>query len=172
MASQVSPPPAADGCAPRCVPEAQIIQTHRDPIITIPSFADFIYVLRKIYSDSADPRRAGAEWQQLLRQGIDHALDVRASQPTRVLDVVFDDLVTRPLDVIDAIYAFAELTPDPTVTAAMHQHLQHSTTTPQPHVYEASTFGLTESGIAADFRRYRQFLARLDRLGLTGTDVR
>ena len=53
------------------------MQTHRDPIATIPSFASMVHMLWAMGSDSADPREAGRQWSQTLEQHLNHCLDQR-----------------------------------------------------------------------------------------------
>lgn len=137
-------------------PGAQIIQTHRDPLRSIPSIASFIDTLWRIYSDDADPAEAGRTWSERMRRGLDHTMQVRDSAAPQFLDVQFHHTVKQPLDVVRRIYAFIgwELTPD--VLGRMRAWLvedekSHSAT----HEYTPEQFGLSDAQIERDFARYR-----------------
>lgn len=137
-------------------PGAQIIQTHRDPLRSIPSIASFIDTLWRIYSDAADPVEAGRTWSERMRRGLDQTMHVRETAASQFLDVQFHDTVKQPLDVVRRIYAFIgwELTPD--VLGRMRTWLvedekSHSVA----HEYSPEQFGLSDAQIERDFARYR-----------------
>jgi hypothetical protein len=120
-------------------PGAQVIQTHRDPLRSIPSIASFIDTLWRIYSDAADPREAGRTWSERMRLGLEHTMRVRQRAPDAFLDVHFQDTVKRPMDVVRRIYDFIGWDLGPDVQA-----------------HAAETFGLSDAQIERDFAAYRQ----------------
>lgn len=137
-------------------PGAQIIQTHRDPLRSIPSIASFIDTLWRIYSDAADPVEAGRTWSERMRRGLDQTMRVRETAASQFLDVQFHDTVKQPLDVVRRIYAFIgwQLTPD--VLGRMRAWLvedekSHSVV----HEYTPEQFGLSDAQIERDFAHYR-----------------
>lgn len=137
-------------------PGAQIIQTHRDPLRSIPSIASFIDTLWRIYSDDADPAEAGRTWSERMRRGLDHTMQVRDSAAPQFLDVQFHDTVKQPLDVVRRIYAFIgwELTPD--VLGRMRAWLvEDEKSHSAMHEYTPEQFGLSDAQIERDFARYR-----------------
>lgn len=137
-------------------PGAQIIQTHRDPLRSIPSIASFIDTLWRIYSDEADPAEAGRTWSERMRRGLDHTMQVRDSAAPQFLDVQFHHTVKQPLDVVRRIYAFIgwELTPD--VLGRMRAWLvEDEKSHSAMHEYTPEQFGLSDAQIERDFARYR-----------------
>ncbi len=137
-------------------PGAQVIQTHRDPLRSIPSIASFIDTLWRIYSDETNPFDAGRTWSERMRRGLDHTMRVRDNAPSQFLDVRFEDTVKQPLDVVRDIYRFIgwELTPG--VLGQMRAWLvadeqSHSAV----HEYTPEQFGLSEAQIELDFAHYR-----------------
>lgn len=137
-------------------PGAQIIQTHRDPLRSIPSIASFIDTLWRIYSDDADPAEAGRTWSERMRRGLDHTMQVRDSAAPQFLDVQFHHTVKQPLDVVRRIYAFIgwELTPD--VLGRMRAWLvEDEKSHSAMHEYTPEQFGLSDAQIERDFARYR-----------------
>ena len=137
-------------------PGVQVIQTHRDPLTSIPSIASFIHTLWCIYSDNADPRAAGREWNELMRRALTHTMKVRPRAPRQFLDVNFKDTVQRPLDVVQQVYAFLELPLSAEIEADMRAWLAEDEKKHQGgHEYTAQQFGLSEEQIRRDFAEYR-----------------
>lgn len=138
-------------------PGAQIIQTHRDPVQSIPSIASFIDTLWRIYSAEADPRAAGAEWSDLMRRALLHTMKVRAAAAAQFLDVRFQDTVREPMGVVKRIYEFIGWAPTPEAETAMQRWLAEDDKTHQGgHDYTPEQFGLTADQIRRDFAAYRK----------------
>ncbi|MFP5304915.1 MAG: sulfotransferase family protein, partial [Gammaproteobacteria bacterium] len=104
-------------------PGARVIQTHRDPLETIPSIASFTHTLWLIYSPDADPLATGREWSALMARALKHTMTVREQAPKQFFDVQFVDTVKRPLEVAREIYAFAGLTLSADAETAMQRWL-------------------------------------------------
>lgn len=138
-------------------PGAQVIQTHRDPVRSIPSIASFIDTLWRIYSDQADPAEAGRTWSDRMRLGLEHTMKVRERAPDAFLDVHFQDTVKRPMDVVRRIYDFIGWELGPDVQARMRAWLiEDEKSHSAAHDYAADTFGLSDAQIERDFAAYRQ----------------
>jgi hypothetical protein len=139
-------------------PEARVIQTHRDPLQSIPSIASFIHVLWGIYSDRADPLATGREWNDVMRRALNHTMQLREQQaPGRFLDVNFQDTVKRPLEVARQVYAFLGLPMDPALEQRMQHWLEEDEKTRHGrHDYPPEKFGLSEEQLKRDFAEYRQ----------------
>jgi hypothetical protein len=138
-------------------PGAKVIQTHRDPVDTIPSIASFLHTLWSIYSTDASPVAAGHEWSDLMARAFRHTMKVRETAPAnQFLDVRFIDTVKQPLEVIKAIYAFTGMDLTPSVMAAIEQWMEvNRRDTRAAHEYEMSHFGLSEAQLKRDFADYR-----------------
>ncbi len=137
-------------------PGAQVIQTHRDPVETIPSIASFIHTLWSIYGANADPVAAGHEWSALMARAFQHTMAVREKMPAQFFDVRFIDTVQRPFDVIRAIYTHAGVPLSKQAEQAMQVWLaDNRRDTRTAHDYDAAEFGLSEAQIRADFAEYR-----------------
>jgi hypothetical protein len=138
-------------------PGVQVIQTHRDPLTSIPSIASFIHTLWCIYSDQADAHAAGREWNELMRRALDHTMKVRPRAPAQFLDVNFRDTVKQPLEVVKQVYAFLKLPLEPETEAKMRAWLSEDEKKHQGgHEYTAPQFGLSDEQIKRDFAAYRQ----------------
>lgn len=137
-------------------PGARVIQTHRDPVDTIPSIGSFIHTLWCIYGANASPVEAGQEWSALMARAFHHTMDVRKDHPDSFLDVRFIDTVKQPLEVVRAIYRFAGLP----LTAEAEDSMQHwmeqnRRDSRAAHEYQISDFGLSEAQLKRDFSDYR-----------------
>ena len=140
----------------RVFPGVQVIQTHRDPVTSIPSIASFIDTLWRIYSDHADPIAAGRSWSERMRRGLLHTMQVRTASPQQFLDVRFQDTVKQPLEVVRRIYQFIGSDLDAATAGAMRRWLiedekSHNTT----HEYTPEQFGLSVDQLKRDFAVYR-----------------
>lgn len=137
-------------------PGVQVIQTHRDPLRSIPSIASFIDTLQRIYSDHADSAVIGRAWSAHMQSGLTRTMRVREAVPAQFLDVPFQDTVKQPLDVMRRIYAFIGWDLGADVLGRMRawlieDEISHSAA----HDYAPEMFGLSEAGITQDFSAYR-----------------
>ncbi|HZP10895.1 MAG TPA: sulfotransferase [Nevskiaceae bacterium] len=141
----------------RVFPGVQVIQTHRDPVQSIPSIASFIDTLWRIYSNDAKPEAAGREWNDLMARALAHTMKVRASAPAdQFLDVQFRDTVKQPMEVVERVYAFIGWPLPSEVRKAMEAWLVEDEKSHQGgHEYTPEQFGLSADGIKKDFAAYR-----------------
>lgn len=138
-------------------PNAHIIQTHRDPLQSIPSLASFIYTLRCIYSDEVDRKTVGEVWNERMRKALLHTMAVRDALPDgRFLDVNFLDTVKQPLAVARQVYDFIGWPLDGAVEQRLQDWLSRDAESHQGgHEYTAEQFGLSEERLRSDFAKYR-----------------
>ncbi len=140
----------------RVFPGVQVIQTHRDPVTSIPSIASFIDTLWRIYSDHADPVAAGRSWSERMRRGLLHTMQVRESAPAQFLDVRFQDTVREPLEVARRIYAFIGQELDAQTAGSMRRWLiEDERSHAASHEYSPEQFGLSAEQLRRDFALYR-----------------
>ena len=141
----------------RVFPGAQVIQTHRDPLQSIPSIASFIHTLWSIYSNDADPRAAGHEWSTLMNRALRHTMKVREAAPKQFLDVQFLDTVKQPMEVVKRVYNFIGWTLAPEAERAMTLWLKEDEKSHQGgHDYTPEQFGLSDEQLRRDFAEYRK----------------
>lgn len=139
-------------------PDARIVQSHRDPVDTIPSLASMIANVWQVYSDTADPVVVGEQWARKFARGLQHTLDVRSARgDDDFLDLWFRDTVSQPLAEIAKVYDFLgmQLTADASTEMARWQDVNRRELRP-PHAYTLGQFGLSEEGLKAQFQGYRQ----------------
>lgn len=140
-------------------PGVQVIQTHRDPVQSIPSIASFIDTLWRIYSNDVDATAAGRSWSERMNRGLRHTIKVRAkAPPAQFLDVQFIDTVKKPMDVVSRIYDFIGWQPTPAAARAMREWLaqdEKAHVAGGAHDYGPEQFGLTADQLKLDFSEYR-----------------
>lgn len=142
----------------RVFPGVQVVQTHRDPVESIPSIASFIDTLWRIYSDHPDPETAGRSWSARMNRGLRHTMEVRKGAPaTQFLDVQFRDTVKAPMAVVERIYEFIGWSVSPQARAAMAAWLEQDEKAHAAvaHDYSPGQFGLSADQLKLDFAAYR-----------------
>lgn len=137
-------------------PGAQVIQTHRDPVDTIPSIASFIHTLWCIYGAAPDATHAGREWSDLMARAFHATMDVRSQTPAPFMDVRFIDTVKKPAEVVQAIYRHTSMTLTPEADRAMQAWLDANRRDNRAaHDYTPEQFGLSDEQLRRDFADYR-----------------
>ncbi len=138
-------------------PGAQVIQTHRDPLQTIPSIVSFHRYLCGMGSDDVDLPELAVLWRDKFAAGMRKTLAARDARPERFIDVDFRDTVGNPDAVIGAIYEAIDLPLTSAARAAMDQwRAENPRDARPPHEYSLAEFGFTEDALAACFSEYRQ----------------
>ena len=143
-------------------PDAKVVQSHRDPVETLPSLTSLIAGVWVIYSDSADPMEVGRQWSRKFARGMQHTMAVReAMGEGRFLDLWFEDTVSQPLAEIQKVYDFLgmELTPEARTEMARWQEFNRRELRPT-HDYSLAQYGFTEAGLEQQFRAYRERFMR------------
>ncbi len=138
-------------------PGALIVQTHRDPVDSIPSLASMITALWVLVAENVDPQEVARQWSAKMATALRRCLEVRDRHPDRFVDVWFLDAVQDPVGQARRIYDIAGLSFPAEVEGAMRAFMA---TNPRegrpPHQYTLEEFGLTAEGIARDFQAYRE----------------
>ena len=138
-------------------PGAQVIQTHRDPVDTIPSIASMIHTLWCIYGANPDAAAAGHEWNTLMARAFHHTMEVRAKDDKPFMDVRFIDTVKKPFEVVDAIYAHTGMTLTAEARQAMETWMEKNRRDKrEAHEYHPGDFGLSDEQLKRDFADYRK----------------
>ncbi len=143
-------------------PDAKVVQSHRDPVETIPSLASLIAGLMVIYSDHVDPVEVGRQWARKFARGTRHTMAVRqAVGEDRFLDLWFRDTVKQPLVEIEKVYDFMGMALTDEARAEMErwQDFNRRELRP-PHEYTLEQFGFTEAGLREQFRPYCEAFIR------------
>ena len=102
-------------------PDIQVIQTHRDPVETIPSFTSLCHNVRLTNSHRVDPFVSAADWGGRMQRALPRCMDFRDEHDDRFIDVNYEDLLADPLAQVRRIYRFVGLEFTADAQAAMER---------------------------------------------------
>jgi len=138
-------------------PAAKVVQTHRDPVVTLPSFCSMVSHGRGIFSDHVDPHEVADHWLAKIARLLQRAETARrALDASRFIDVQYEELIGAPAATVRRVYRHLERKPpsdlDDRVANWLADNQQHRF---GRHRYAAEDFGLNPD-------RIRRVLAAAD----------
>ncbi len=138
-------------------PQAIIVQTHRDPLDTLPSLASMALELRRLVCDTPHPSECADYALTTARCRLERAESVRrANGGKRFVDVWFGDVVSDALSVVERIYSAAGLDLPAGTRAEMARYVaENGRDKRPPHGYTLEQFGLDAQSIKREFAEYR-----------------
>jgi len=138
-------------------PGAHVIQTHRDPLETIPSVASMYLALWGLGTDAPDPLEVGRQCLARYAGALRRCLAVRDTLPAdRFVDVSYRDVARDPLATVRRIYGAVGRKLAPEAEAAMAAWVAKNPREHRPpHEYAMETFGYTREAIEREFAAYR-----------------
>jgi hypothetical protein len=137
-------------------PDARIIHTHRDPLRVMASMASHATVLRRAFSDSADPRKIARDWADRWARALEKFLAVRDRAPaSQFLDINFESIESDPLGTVERVYDFLQWPLTTEARAAMRRFLDANPKNKHGvHSYTLEQFGLSRGQELARFSNY------------------
>ena len=139
------------------MPGAMFVQTHRDPLTTMPSFASFVHLLWAMGSNSADPRLAARQWSETLELHLNQCLAQRTRLPNPFIDVDFRETVSDPLRVVERIYRRIGLPMTQATRSGISAYMSTHPREGRPkHEYTLEEFGFTRAELEQRFKAYRE----------------
>ena len=137
-------------------PDARLIQLHRDPLRTMPSIASLNTVLRRAFSDQADPREIGRDWCDRWARALSRFMERRDTLPDdRFLDIAYEDVVASPLLTVERIYDFLGWPLSAEARAAMDEFLKVNPRNRHgQHRYSLEMYGLDRDTVVRRFAAY------------------
>jgi hypothetical protein len=140
----------------RRYPNAKIVQTHRDPLRVMGSMASHATVLRRAFSDNANPQLIAADWAERWARALDEFLAVRDRAPaSQFLDVHYDAIESAPLETVERVYEFLGWPLGDEARAAMQTFLDANPKNKHgAHRYTLEQFGLERAAQVRRFARY------------------
>jgi hypothetical protein len=138
--------------------DARIIHTHRDPLRVMASMASHATVLRRAFSDSADPKQIATDWADRWARALDRFLAVRDRAPAaQFLDVNFESIESDPLGTVERVYDFLGWQLADNARTAMQNFLAANPKNKHGvHRYTLEQFGLSSAAETIRFRNYCQ----------------
>jgi len=149
------------GALLRRYPNARIVQTHRDPLRVMASMASHATVLRRAFSEDADPREIAADWTDRWARALDDFLAVRErADPKQFLDVAYESIERAPLETIERVYDFLGWPLADTGRAAIERFLAANPKDKHGvHRYTLEQYGLDPAALT---RRFAAYCERFD----------
>lgn len=137
-------------------PEAVVVQTHRDPAVTLPSYLSLHATMHGVSCPAPDLPRLGASSLEMWATYADRALAVRERLPAgRVLDVDYEDLrrdgVGEALRVCQAAGLGGRVDLRARLEAELAGRPQHRH---GKHVYDLADYGLSREQVHGRFGAY------------------
>jgi hypothetical protein len=138
-------------------PDAKVIMTHRDPVTAFASFASMIYHSWSIFSDNADPVKAGRHWFNKVKRMLNRAMDFRTENDSRFFDVSYYDLVDNPLETVRRLYSFIGMPlNNPAEESIKSTIATHKKNRYGKHLYQLADYGITVDEAESAFADYRK----------------
>lgn len=139
-------------------PTATVVQTHRDPRKTMPSFCSMVAHNRGIFSDHVDPKEIARHWSKKARRMVELTIQSRSkADADRFVDISYYDLMENPIAQLRRIYLKAGVDFNAEAVQRAKTFMKRN---PQNrfgrHVYHLSDFGLSEKIIEDHFSFYRE----------------
>jgi Sulfotransferase family len=126
-------------------PDACIVHTHRDPIVSTTSVASLIYHLRKLREDNLNPFDHGKLVLDTWTPALNRAEKVRRMRdPAQFFDVHNDEIQADPLGTVERIYRYFNLPVSDAARAAWRQRTHENPKSGHgAHHYKPEDFGFT-----------------------------
>lgn len=153
------------GLLRQALPEATIIQIHRDPVACVNSVNSLVGELQGAVTDHVDrPRLAQANLDLLARAGRRCVADRKAWRDDPVIDVWYDDLAADPCGVLRTILIQTGDGFSAEHERRVQSYLQNDPASGHgPHRYRSGDFGLRDDDIRGQFDPYLDRFPRLHR---------
>lgn len=142
--------------------DVHYIWTHRDIRESLPSFLSMVAHSQTIFSDQVTMERVAAHWVRKTRYMLGKGIQFRKEHPgEKYTDVMYHQLVSSPLSVIDNIYRFG----DP-VTSDLREKFMNTERSNEQyrygrHRYKLDDFGVSTQAIDDLVQMYNGFLNTL-----------
>ena len=139
----------------RAVPEAHIVQTHRDPVSACASFNSLIATTHATSSTKPDVKRMAETNLQLLETEIMHNLAARAAHPGVVHDIWYNDLIADPIETVRSVYSRFGLNLSDAYQARLATYVQsHPRAKHGPHRYDLKDYEMSSTQVRTRFADY------------------
>ena len=137
-------------------PGVKVVQTHRDPLETIPSFTSLNYGLWKLNTDNPDAQAVADIWCAKFSRSMRRAIGIRDQHPDYFLDVSYKDTTRNADGVLESIYKFIDMEFTDNAKASIKEWRDKNRRDGRAvHEYSLEQFGYTEDFLKAEFKEYR-----------------
>jgi hypothetical protein len=130
------------------IPEAMVIQTHRDPVICMNSLNSLFATTHGVVSEQVDVYRMAEANLILMTVELTRNGAGRKKYPGQVLDIQYDRLVADPFGTVQGIYNHFKMPFTTEFEVAMARYLAENPKGKHGgHKYSSADFGMTDEGI-------------------------
>lgn len=145
-------------CVLDVFPDALIVQTHRDPVQSIPSVAGTIRSVRRIFLPGEPDKAAiGTREAEFWAEALRRAQEARQRREVNAIDIEFGDFMRDQMGVVRRIYDHFGLALAPQTEEAMQNWLAaHPRQSKSLQRVAPQEYGLTSEGLAETFADYRR----------------
>ena len=153
----------------RIYPDAHLILVHRDPVRVLASVAKLTEVLRRPFARSVDRVGIGREVSASWIDGAERM--GRLSSSAAVLNLTYQQIVSRPLDAVAAVYQHCGMALSAEAERRMRSALRTTARARRPwREYKLAEFGLEPHLLRERFARYIDtFAIEMEHPGRAGT---
>ncbi len=138
-------------------PDAQVIQTHRDPLDVVSSMGSLMYNYQSMTTYDVCKKKIGPEIVELLSQILHQMMVLRYRNNYNVFDVQYNDLLVDPLKVIDEIYQYLGKPLTDSTRRRLKNYLsEHPKNKYGRHAYTLDEYGLQPEAVFSKFDFYYQ----------------
>ena len=139
-------------------PDGLFVVSHRDPVRTLASLCDLTYRFRAPRYSEIDRNEVGQEMLYFVQQHVDHLLNFRVTNTkVRIVDIDYNELVTEPVAVVEAVYAAAEMDLPQSVRGKLADWTQRNPKGKRGiQAYRLEDYGLDRGRVEAGFAAYRR----------------
>jgi Sulfotransferase family len=139
------------------LPDACVIQTHRDPVRAIPSLCSTLYMSRRMFEgEAARADIIGPRECRYWHQALTRTDEARRSRQKQFFDVDHRDFVADPMGTVRNIYDYFGLELSDTTRERMQVWIAARPTTKHgEHRYRLEDFGITAPQVRDQFADYR-----------------
>jgi hypothetical protein len=136
------------------VPNARIIQLHRDPVECVISLSSLVYSTQSASSRGINPTRLVEVNCRMVKHYLRSNEQLRKNPAisNKILDIQYEELIQSPLAVVKRIYDFCEIPwLDDTNTALQRFVIDQPKNKFGEHLYHPEQFGLSSSDLSRCF---------------------
>jgi hypothetical protein len=139
------------------LPDACVIQTHRDPVKAIPSLCSTLYMARRMFEGEATRAETiGARECRYWHQALTRTAGARRSREKQFFDVDHRDFVADPMGTVRSIYDYFGLELSAIAQERMRVWIAARPTSKHgEHRYRLEDFGITAPQVRDTFADYR-----------------
>ena len=135
-------------------PDSKVIQTHRDPIKTVPSFCSMCSNLFEPLTNSYDKNEIGHHWAHKLAKVLNHCMEVSNLNKENFLNLEFKNMIKDPILEMEEVYNFLDEDFNDQAENAMNAWKEENQHEMGAHQYSLEEFGLESSFIDSYFSEY------------------